>query len=869
VTQRPIHPPPRAVPDAPAEDVRSALPLETILQDWPGALARVTAYLGRIGFGPADVRRLAARAVERAIVRQRPGSAVADAIDESERLLLETQPLAGDGRGEGRLAAFARWRFAAFQAGVVHSDQPLEVGPLAPAPPLLRGPMTPALYRGRRVGERRHRRRNGERYPEHERLGRSERRGAREPWDSRGRRRRALLFLLVLVPSIVAGASFLNTLPAVVWYPVELAMAMAFGALFGWISVGFWTAVFGFYVLLRGGDRFAITKTEAVPRAPLDPAVRTAVVMPVKDESVERVFAGLRAVRASLERAGALVACDLFILSDSADPDLWADEEEAWARWTRETQAASKPEAGGIFYRHRRVRRKRKSGNVADFCRRYGRRYRYMVVLDADSVMSGECIARLIGLMEQNPHVGIVQTAPAVVRARSLFGRIQQFAARLYGPMFSAGMHYWQLGDSPYWGHNAIIRVEPFMQYCGLPRLSGRPPFGGDIMSHDFVEAALLGRARWSIWLAFDLPGTWEEGPGSLLEDLQRDRRWCQGNLQHLRLLFTEGIVRVHRGLFLNGIFSYVSAVLWLGFLVVSTVEAVLWSVWGPNYFPIERSLFPTWPVWRPERIEALLGSVFAVLLLPKLLGFLLAVIQRRAAGFGGVFVLLGSVLCETIASALFAPIRMLFYCRFVLKNMVGLSVTWRGGQDDLDETSWWTALRRHGPDTLVAFAWGFGVRVLHPEAFWWLMPVAGALVLSIPLSVFASRTRVGARARRVGLFTTPEETSPPAELNELERELTAAYAASASRPSGFVRAVADPGTNAVHTWLLRGPRRLLPKLRAERDALALRARDAGPHALTPAEKRLLLSDAPCMQSLHEAVWRLADPAAAGRWGVP
>jgi len=593
--------------------------------------------------------------------------------------------------------------------------------------------------------------------------------------------------------------------------------------------------------------------------------VRTAIVMPVKDESVERVFAGLRAVRASLVRAGALDAFDIFILSDSADPDLWVDEEEAWARWNRENGEAAR---SSVFYRHRRVRRKRKSGNVADFCRRWGRRYRYMVVLDADSVMSGETIARLVGMMERNPHVGIIQTTPAVVRARSLFGRIQQFAARIYGPMFSAGMHYWQLGDSPYWGHNAIIRVEPFMQYCGLPRLSGKPPFGGDILSHDFVEAALLGRARWSIWLAFDLTGTWEETPGSLLEEMQRDRRWCQGNLQHLRLLFTEGLVRVHRGLFLNGIFSYVSAVLWLGFLIVSTIEAVLWSLWGPDYFPAERSLFPTWPVWHPERVEALFGSVFAVLLLPKVLAFLLALIQRRAAGFGGVFALLRSVLCETIASALFAPIRMTFYCRFVLKNLIGRAVTWGGGQDDLDETGWWTALRRHGPDTMVALAWGWGVRILHPDAFWWLVPVAGALVLSIPLSVLASRTRNGTRARSWGLFATPEETSPPAEIRDLERELSAAFAASASRPPGFARAVADPGTNAVHTWLLRGPRKLAPHLREERDALALRARDLGPDGLTPVEKRVLLYDAPCMESLHESVWRLADPAAAARWGV-
>jgi membrane glycosyltransferase len=848
-----------------ADDTRSALPLETILQDWPGALARVNAYLRAIGFAAADVRGLAKRAVERALGRQQHTGAVADAIDEAERILLESQPLKSDARVESRLAAFARWRFAAWQSGTVRDERPLEPQPFSATPPLQRGPMVPAFYRGRRLGERRRRPRTAHDHDHvRERPARRERRRSRVAWDKRGRRRRALLFLLVLGPSIAAGTSFLHTLPATVWYPVELAMAIAFGALFGWISVGFWTAVFGFVLLLRGGDRFAITKTESPePLAPIDPVVRTAVVMPVCDESVERVFAGLRAVRTSLERLGAVDSFDLFILSDSTDPDLWVDEEEAWARWNKELNFR-----GGLYYRHRRVRRKRKSGNVADFCRRFGRRYRYMVVLDADSVMSGECLVRLVGMMERNRHVGIIQSTPAVVRARSLFARIQQFAARLYGPMFAAGMHFWQLGDSPYWGHNAIIRVAPFMRYCGLPRLSGKPPFGGDILSHDFVEAALLGRARWTIWLAFDLPGTWEETPGSLLEEMQRDRRWCQGNLQHLRLLFTEGIVRVHRGLFLNGIFSYVSAVLWLGFLIVSTVEAVLWSLWGPNYFPTERSLFPTWPVWRPERVEALFGSVFAVLLLPKVLAFLLALVQRRAGGFGGVFALLRSVLCETIASALFAPIRMTFYCRFVLMNLIGRAVTWRGGVDDLDETGWWTALRRHGPDTMVALAWGWGVRVLHPDAFWWLVPVAGALVLSIPLSVLASRTRNGTRAKSWGLFLTPEETSPPTEIRDLERELSAGFAASASRLPGFARAVTDPGTNAVHSWLLRGPRKLAPHLREERDALALRARDAGPDGITPAEKKVLLYDAPAMQSLHEAVWRLGDPAAAARWGV-
>jgi membrane glycosyltransferase len=182
----------------------------------------------------------------------------------------------------------------------------------------------------------------------------------------------------------MAGASFLATLPARVWLPAEVALGVFFGALFGLLSLGFWTAVFGFVVLLRGGDRFAITRGGGDSGEPLHRGFRTAVVMPVCDEPVARVFAGLRAVRESLVRAGAVDGFDFFVLSDSADPDLWVDEEAAWADWRR-----SAPGACGIFYRRRRVRQKRKSGNLADFCRRFGRRYRYMIVLDADSVMSG------------------------------------------------------------------------------------------------------------------------------------------------------------------------------------------------------------------------------------------------------------------------------------------------------------------------------------------------------------------------------------------------------------------------------------------------------------------------------------------------
>ena len=840
-----------------------AASLERILLDWRGAQDRVRAYLTALGLEAPAVLRLGRQALERALGRDSRRGAVADAMDETVRLVLETHPLSALDPKAGDESRFLRWRLAAWEAGGVPGDVASESTSLDPTPPLLRGTMSSERYLGRRLGEWRRRHRIPGAVTEAADPAREQRRLARIPWARRGRRRRALLGILVLVPSILAGASFLATLPAQVWLPAEVALAVFFGALFGWISLGFWTALFGFVVLLRGGDRFAITHGEDVPSQPLDSTFRTAVVMPVCDEPVARVFAGLRAVRESLVRVGAVDAFDFFVLSDSGDPDLWADEEAAWANWRRAAQGA-----GGIFYRRRRVRQKRKSGNVADFCRRFGRRYRYMIVLDADSVMSGQILVRLVRLMEAHPHVGVIQTAPHAVRARSLFARIQQFASRLYGPMFAAGLHYWQLGDSPYWGHNAILRVEPFMKHCGLPRLSGRPPLGGDILSHDFVEAALLGRAGWSIWLAFDLPGSYEETPASLLEEMQRDQRWCQGNLQHLRLLLTEGLASVHRALFLNGIFSYMSAVLWLGFLAACTAEAVMWTLRGPDYFSAGPALFPTWPVWRPGRALALFAAVSTMLLLPKLLAVILALRRGEASAFGGVGSLLRSVLLETLSSALFAPNRMAFYCRFVLLNLVGRAVTWKGGADELQETSWRQASLRHGSDTLVACVWALGVYWLHPAAFWWLTPVAGALVLSVPLSVLASRVSLGSRFGAAGWFVTPEENSAPREIHDLEAELGAEAATRSSHWRGFVGVVVDPLLNAFHTGLLRGPRSLAPRIRGARGELVDRALAGGPNVLDNLEKRLVLSDAVALLDLHARVWRLEDRESAARWGL-
>ena len=832
-----------------AANRRVEVTIAALFQDWKAAYERARAYLAALG---AERSAQAIEAVERAVTKPewRDGQS---AFQETFRSL--RQLLAGDAAGPAREDAderFFRWRLSR-AAGE-------ERGTLSSMPPLARGSMVPNRlepngFRLRVVSKR----------PAPS----GRRRRQVFPWARSARRRRLVLAVLVLIPTVVASEFMIEVLPHKGSTALEMAIVVFFGALFGWISIGFWTAMAGFLLLLLRRDRFLIGDEGSKPDADLHPRARTAVVMPIYEEPVERVFAGLRTFHRSLERTGQLGRFDFFVLSDTADPDVAMREEEAWFEWCRAV--------GGfdhIFYRRRRVRVRRKSGNIADFCRRFGRRYRYMITLDADSLMSGETAVELVRRMQAHPEVGAIQTVPVPIRARSLYARIQQFTNRVYGPLFSTGLHFWQLGDSQYWGHNAILRVRPFMKHGALPRLPGKPPFGGEILSHDFVEAALLGRAGYSIWIAYDLRGSYEELPSSLLEDLQRDRRWCQGNLQHLRLVFVEGLFTVHRALFLNGILAYVSAMLWFCFLSLSTAEVVLEAISEPDYFPSGPSLFPEWPVWRPDWAISLLGVTMAILFLPKIFGIVLVLLRpRHSRAFGGFIGLVASALVEIVVSSLLAPIRMVFHTKFVLTNLLGRTVVWRSQGRGHQETSWGEAIRRHGTATVVASLWGLGVYWLNPEYFWWLTPIVAALIFSVPLSVWISRVRLGELARWAGLFLTPEEIDPPAEVADLERAIEAREAARAALPAaerdGFIRATVDPFVNAVHRALLRGPRRLRPSIHAARRSLAERARQNGPNALGRREQSVLLLDAAAVDELHRTVWELEDSDAARLWGRP
>jgi membrane glycosyltransferase len=293
--------------------------------------------------------------------------------------------------------------------------------------------------------------------------------------------------------------------------------------------------------------------------------------MPICNEDVATVFAGLRATCESVAATGHARQFDVFVLSDSYNPETAAAERAAWEDLRAALAASPNQPQVEVYYRLRTRRTHRKAGNVADFCRRWGKDYRYMVVLDADSVMSGDCLTSMVKLMEANPTAGIIQTATQAIGHVTLHARAQQFASRVTGRLFTLGMQFWQLGESHYWGHNAIIRVEPFMKHCALAHIKGTGGMSGGIMSHDFVEAALMRRAGYHVWLVSDLVGSYEQQPPDLLAELQRDRRWCQGNLQNARLIAEPGIHPVHRAMFVTGTMAYVSAPLWLAFLTLGT----------------------------------------------------------------------------------------------------------------------------------------------------------------------------------------------------------------------------------------------------------------------------------------------------------
>jgi membrane glycosyltransferase len=674
--------------------------------------------------------------------------------------------------------------------------------------------------------------------------------GSAANWRRVARRRRAILITLVAVQTMIASWSLTRTFPYPWLNGSELAIMGVFAILFFWLSFSFWTALAGFWMCWKRTSRFSVdASTLGIdPQQPLHS--RTAVLMPICNEDVERVFAGVEATYRSLAATEHLDHFDFFILSDTSDREQEVKEELAWAELCGSVQGF-----GRIFYRHRRNNIKRKSGNIADFLRRWGRDYAYMVVLDADSIMAGRTLVRLVRIMERCPKAGIVQTAPTTVNRESLYARLQQFASRVYGPMLTAGLRFWQLGESYYWGHNAILRIEPFVRYCGLGRLPGKPPLGGEILSHDFVEAALMGRAGWEVWIVDDSSGSYEETPPSLLDELKRDRRWCQGNLQHLKLIFGAGLRGGHRAIFLTGVMAYASALFWLVFLLFSSIEAVAQAILPPVYFSSHPSLFPVWPQWRPEWAIGLVSTTALLLFLPKLFSFLLIVKNRQTRLFGGFVPLCCSILFETVVSSLLAPVRMWFHSKFVVLTLLGRQIKWGSQQRSDTQIRWREAVRAHGVATVFAALWIVVMWQLNRSFFWWLLPVAAPLLLSVPLSVCSSRVSLGLGLRKWRLLLIPEEIHAPEIVKHFQSSLEQRRW-QRNALSGFERAALDCFANSVHTSLLRRKTAKSAEAKARNAELQRKALADGPASLTRSDRAHLLRDAEAMERLHLQAWQ-------------
>ncbi len=617
--------------------------------------------------------------------------------------------------------------------------------------------------------------------------------GAGMRW--RVRIRRTLFFGLTFATAAAASALLLDVLEANGLSGVELVGLALFFGLFAWIAGSLWTAIAGFAVQIAGRDRAGID-VKALAGQTL--RSRVAIAMPIYNEDPARVGAGLEAIWHSLAAQPEQGAFDLFLLSDTADPAIAVDEEAMWQRFVARHQGV-----GRMFYRRRVDRSERKAGNIGDFVRRWGTNYECMVVLDADSVMSGHALVTMARVMEAHPRIGILQSLPLPVGRETLFARLIQFGARLNSLMLSSGLAYWQVGESNYWGHNAIIRLRPFERFCRLPHLSGKPPLGGDILSHDFVEAAFMRRGGFEVRQLPDLSGSWEEVPANVLDFAARDRRWTQGNLQHSRLLAWPGLHFLSRVHLFTGIVSYASSLMWLGLLLLSSVLSVIEAGRRPQYFISGfRSLYPRWPEIRPGETAVLFIVTFFVLLLPKFLGYTLAVRDPELRrGFGGRLRLAASLFVEQLFSVLLAPTMMLFHSTFVVQTLLGKSVSWNSQVRSDRGVTFLEAFRRQKWHFLLGLIWAAIILAKTPEFFWWLTPVLLGLLIGTPLTVFTSRTAAGLAARRWGLLLTPEETAPPAELASLQQPLSDPISVTA--PAAHIALTAVAAVNGARVELL------------------------------------------------------------------
>ncbi len=660
--------------------------------------------------------------------------------------------------------------------------------------------------------------------------------------------RRVVLIAMVVLITIAAVQSFIHILSGDGLSTLDGFLVAVFVPLAAWLAQSFCTLTAG--ALLIASAR--LRGWRALPRdmaadvaAGLDPALpRVALIMPVYNEDSRRVFAGIGAMRDALRDLGVGARFDIFVLADTTDPDKWMAEEEAWA-----AERARNAEAPALYYRRRLRNTRRKTGNIAEFVERYGGAYGSMVVLDADSLMAAEAIWALVRRLDASPETALIQAPPKLILGETVFARMLQVAGDLYGPLSAAGIAYWAGGEGNYWGHNAIIRVAAFADHCGLPDLPGAAPLGGEILSHDFVEAALLRRAGWRVLVAWDLAGSWEEPPPTLQDFMVRDRRWCQGNMQHGKIVTARGLHPASRIHMLIGIMAYVTSPLWMIFLVLSGLQA--WTLAHTHVAYFRDGLpWPTWPISREGEAALLLAGTLGLLFLPKIWGLLLVLTDgpaRRARG--GLGRILAGFLVENVISALIAPIMMVRHSQFVFSILSGGKVDWKPQSRQANQSAWRAEFRTYRDIIVLGVAALGFVLWMAPGLGWWLSPVLAGMILAPLLSRFLAGETWGRSILRI-----PEDATPPAVVARME-ELMETLPAPLPPEQVFSRIVLDPDINARHRALLTAHGESPTAAPLDRDRAVAACVHLGPDKVTAAERKVLLESAETLEQLHVACW--------------
>lgn len=656
---------------------------------------------------------------------------------------------------------------------------------------------------------------------------------------------RRILFLLTLITPLAIGFSLFFKISSFRSFQIaEYYQFIALFFLYPMLSYGATTALFGFVQnRKKDKDRLLISNFQNFSTVN-ETNSKTAIVMPIYEEDTEITFTRMHVIYNSLKNKYPNLPVDFFFLSDTRKNQNWIQEEIAYTQICKINQEYSK-----IHYRRRKQNLNGKSGNLADFCRRWGKQYDYMIVLDADSFLTAELIQKLILLMDQNPKAGIIQTASKLFRPGSIFQKIQNFNSAFFTDMFSAGSYYYQLDSSPYFGHNAIVRIQPFMKYCALPHLPNYGALGGRILSHDTIEAALMKKAGYDVHLAYNLGGSYEECPPSIIDALKRDQRWCQGNLQHIWFLFAKKIPIFNKIQILIGILSYANAFIWALFIFLSVINYLDDSKYlSYSMLPDEFEFF------KSQIYDPLYYQLFAIsmmlLFLPRVLAYFDNLVSGRYREFGGFFLMTFNFILETLFSILIAPIYMVYHSIFVISTLLNKKISWGPQNRNSDSVySLSFIVSSFSGITLLGFTLSYITFEYSIAIFFALVPIFIGWLLSIPLAYFTNKHAV----KNKKLFSTPEETFPHEELQLLDREK---FLFNFKFTEGFEYffAFIHPSFFRIHKQYLATIRSNPRRNHSLEDRIAELVQ-LGPGALDDGTLKRILSDRNLVTKVHHRIW--------------